>query len=380
MRKSLKGWNLFLILALAGGQINIVEVAGAHPQRFPEAEELGLGEQGSRGAGEQRDRGAEEQRRQRRRGDGETRGLGDTEIRIKEASVNKVSDLMAQGVTRVTGVEVNRTAKGLELILETVAGSERLVPLILPEGNDLVIEILDATLSFSIRNGVTELNPTPGITRVTVNKVNENSIRVRITGAEQAPSAEVVSGRNNLVLSVTPEATTADIESDRSIEVIATGEGAEENYVVPNATTGTRTDTLIRDIPQSIQVIPQEILEEQQVIRLDEALRNVSGVTFGGIDIGRGLRFNIRGFDDAPVLRNGFRQIGVRQSFPETANLEQIEVLKGPASVLFGEIEPGGVINLVTKRPLSEPFYKIQTQFGNRDLTLLCHFPRWELQ
>lgn len=46
--------------------------------------------------------------------------------------------------------------------------------------------------------------------------------------------------------------------------------------------------------------------------------------------------------------------------------MEQIEVLKGPASVLYGEIEPGGLINLVTKKPTSEPFYKIKGQFGNR--------------
>ena len=79
----------------------------------------------------------------------------------------KAADLIAQGMTRVTGVEVNQTAKGLELVLKTVAGSERLVPLILPEGNDLVIDLLDATLAFSIRNGVTETNPAPGINKIT---------------------------------------------------------------------------------------------------------------------------------------------------------------------------------------------------------------------
>ncbi|MGF1590353.1 MAG: AMIN domain-containing protein [Pleurocapsa sp.] len=71
-------------------------------------------------------------------------------------------------MTRVTGVEVKQTPKGLELILKTAVGSERLVPLILPEGNDLVIDLLDATLAFSIRNGVEKLNPAEGITKVTV--------------------------------------------------------------------------------------------------------------------------------------------------------------------------------------------------------------------
>ena len=128
---------------------------------------------------------------------------------------------MAQNnLTRVTRVEVNQTESGLELILKTVAGSERLVPLILPEGNDLVIDILDATLAFSIRNGVTELNPAPGIRRITVNKGDENSVRVRIAGANQTPSAEVVTGRDDLVLSIAPEKATKEREPDEEIAVL----------------------------------------------------------------------------------------------------------------------------------------------------------------
>ena len=60
---------------------------------------------------------------------------------------------LSQGVTRVIGVTVNQTESGLELILETATRSERLVPLILPQGNNLIIDILDATLAFSIRSG-----------------------------------------------------------------------------------------------------------------------------------------------------------------------------------------------------------------------------------
>jgi iron complex outermembrane recepter protein len=133
----------------------------------------------------------------------------ETEVRSQKSKVtsHKLAQNSRQTLTRVTGVEVKQTDKGLELILQTVAGSERLVPLILPEGNDLVIDILDATLAFGIRNGVEQLNPAEGITKVTVNKIDENSIRVRITGETQAPSAEVVPG-SNLVLSVTPEGAT----------------------------------------------------------------------------------------------------------------------------------------------------------------------------
>jgi outer membrane receptor protein involved in Fe transport len=134
--------------------------------------------------------------------------------------------------------------------------------LIQPEGNDLVIEITDATLAFGIRNGVEKLNPAEGINKITVNKIDESSIRVRISGINQVPSAEVVPG-SNLVLSVTPEGATTEQTSDEDIEVIATGEAEEEGYNVDEGNTATRTDTPLRDIPQSIQVVPQEVIRDR---------------------------------------------------------------------------------------------------------------------
>ena len=284
-------------------------------------------------------------------------------------------DLLAQGnVTRVTGVEVIETDEGLELILKTVAGSERLVPLIVPEGNDLVIDLLGATLAFSIRNGLTETNPAPGIRKVTVNNTEENSIRVTITGENQTPSAEVVPGRDDLVLSVTPEDTTAEQEPDEvgairesPLQIIATGQAEEDGYDVDEATTATRTDTPLRDIPQSIQVVPQEVIEDQGVTRIGDALRNVSGVTIQRDRSNASDRFNIRGFDNSRTLRNGFRSGNISGN---TINIspnvvEQIEVLKGPASVLYGQVEPGGVVNYVTKKPLNEPFYNLEFTAGS---------------
>ena len=108
-------------------------------------------------------------------------------------------------------------------------------------------------------------------------------------------------------------------------------------------------------------------MEDQQAVRIEDALSNVSGVAFGGTRGGLDVDFTIRGFNDVPILRDGFRQFGVfGESIPEIANLERIEVLRGPASILYGEIEPGGVINLVTEQPLSEPFYEAHVQVGNR--------------
>ena len=285
-------------------------------------------------------------------------------------AIDKASVLIAQKITRVTGIELEQTNNGLQVIFKTVAGSKRLVPLILPQGNSLAIDILDATLGFSIRNGITEVNPTPGISSIALNKIDDSRIRLTITGENQTPNAEVVPGRNNLVLSVTPDAATAQ-EPDESIDVIVTGQTADNDYNVTDASVGTRTDTAIQNVPQSIQVVPQEVIEDQQVNNVTDALRNVPGIVPS--DSNRTLFNNpvIRGFGGGfdfnidVYRRNGLRDGQGASNTGDTANIERIEVLKGPSSVLYGQGSPGGIINLVTKQPLSEPFYEVSGEIGN---------------
>lgn len=268
-------------------------------------------------------------------------------------------------VVRVTGITLQQTPNGLEIVLQT-SGERQLVPLILVQDNKLIVDILDATLALPTGDEFRQINPIEGIAEVSVVRLDTSSIRLTVTGETQAPTAEAIPAAENLTFDATVGENAAQTDVDEEIEVIATTPGENnDNYFVPDASTGTRTDAPILDIPQSVQVVPERVLEDQQVTRLDEALRNVSGVTFGGTDLGRNLQFNIRGFDEAPVLRNGFRQFGA-DVVPETANLERIEVLKGPASVLYGEIEPGGLINLVTKKPTPEPYYKIEARVGSR--------------
>jgi len=280
-------------------------------------------------------------------------------------------------VVQVTGVRLNRTDGGLELILETASGASPQIFTTSSE-NSLIIDVLNAQLALPDGDEFRQENPTEEIAEISLIQLTPNNIQVVITGTTALPEAEVVPDSQGLVVNVSTASDTAEVvpeqgapetlETEQEIEIVVTQTQAGERYLVPNATTGTRTETPLSDVPQSIQVIPRQVLEDQQAIRLDEALRNVSGVTFGGTDLGRGLEFNIRGFDGIPVLRNGFRQFGAGGIIPEISNLEQVEVLKGPAAILYGEVEPGGVINLVTEQPKSEPFYEIQAQLGNRDL------------
>jgi iron complex outermembrane recepter protein len=295
--------------------------------------------------------------------------IAQTRELVAQNQAEDLDVLIVQGVTRVTGVEVKQTDKGLEVILKTSAGSQKLVPLILPEGNKLVIDLLDANLAFGIRNGVTKTNPAPGIKAVNLAKVDESSIRLTITGESKTPRAEIVPSRQNLVLNIIPENTTAQAKPDQEIEIIATGEADEEDdYNVPDATTATKTDTALRDTPFSVQVVPEQVLEDRKVRRLTDAFLGVSGVDTNQPAVSLFESFNIRGFSTGNfTLRNGVLDISTGTAGSGLANVERVEFLKGPAGALFGQGSPGGTVNIVTKKPLSNPVYDLEASIGNFD-------------
>jgi len=139
-------------------------------------------------------------------------------------------------------------------------------------------------------------------------------------------------------------------------------------YAFPDAAGATKTDTPIMETPVSVQVIPRQVLEDQQIIRLTDALQNVSGVIQSNDGYGTADSFTIRGFDQAEMTyEDGLRLDQYSTSgFPvDLANLDRVEVAKGPASVLYGQAEPGGLVNIVTKKPLDAPYYSLQQQFGS---------------
>lgn len=136
-------------------------------------------------------------------------------------------------------------------------------------------------------------------------------------------------------------------------------------YIRSSSSTATKTNTPVMETPFSIQVIPRQVMQDRQSFRLQDALQNVSGVTFFPNSISNQDASIIRGFETNAFYRNG---VFVPDNFfVEMANVEQVEVLKGPGSILFGRADPGGIINLVTKRPLGTPYYSVQQQAGSFD-------------
>ncbi|HQU81602.1 MAG TPA: TonB-dependent receptor [Pyrinomonadaceae bacterium] len=173
-------------------------------------------------------------------------------------------------------------------------------------------------------------------------------ITVEKTGFEKL-SQEVSSGQQNLVL-------TLKIGS-----VGATVEVASETYTTEEANTATKLNVPLKDVPQSVQVVNQNILRDRATFSFSEAVtQNVSGITRHTTDLtgsGAGDFLRFRGFSGSynnSYLRDGLKQVNYGAN--ETADVERIEVLKGAASVLYGRSEPGGVVNLVSKQPVSDNF------------------------
>lgn len=143
------------------------------------------------------------------------------------------------------------------------------------------------------------------------------------------------------------------------------------DYSLPNASTATKTDTPIMDTPFSVQVVPKQVIQDIQGVRSTDVLDYVSGM-YKASGSGDWLDWSTRrGFNNFP---NGDYRDGA--PFPlgdfmaggmDLANTERVEVLKGPASLLYGNATPGGVVNYVTKKPLSTPYYSLQQQFGSYD-------------
>ena len=152
-------------------------------------------------------------------------------------------------------------------------------------------------------------------------------------------------------------------DSGDDIVVTAVRDEAETNLNVNSAATSTRTGKSLSEQPRSTAVVTAKLIADQQVQSVQEALRNVSGVSAAGGT--QGLpNFTVRGFE-ASTLTNGL--VGSAGGVQPVAGLERVEVLKGPDAVLAGADNLGGVVNIVTKRPVAQPLLNATLEYGSFD-------------
>ncbi|WP_168202826.1 MULTISPECIES: TonB-dependent receptor [unclassified Tardiphaga] len=139
------------------------------------------------------------------------------------------------------------------------------------------------------------------------------------------------------------------------------GDGAGiSGYMTPSQAGVSRYSVPLRDVPQTVNVVSQQLMQDQRTTSVVEALRNVPGITFtageGGV---QGDQINIRGYTARnDIYRDGIRDPGwyARDAF----SFDRVEVYKGPSSFAFGRGSTGGVINIVSKLPQARDFYVVE--------------------
>jgi len=147
-------------------------------------------------------------------------------------------------------------------------------------------------------------------------------------------------------------------------------QGQRQNYRDLSATGATKTDALLIDLPQSVRVMTPDLLADAGVRTLSGALDLASGVSRQSNLGGLWDSYSMRGFTGDPnfgsdYLVNGFSSSRGYNGMRDTANTDRIEVLKGPASALYGRGEPGGTVNIVTKKPRFTPAYSADLGVGS---------------
>lgn len=179
-------------------------------------------------------------------------------------------------------------------------------------------------------------------------QAGKHTITISFIGFETTSRSITLKEGETRVVNV---ALTSSAEQLQHVEI--TGR-KESGYKNTNSFVGTKTATALKDVPQSISYVTKELIQDQQAFRLGDLVKNLSGVTqhthYDDLDI-RGFRSQNNG---QMQMVNGLRTITSFWKQPLTNYLERIEVIKGPASALFGNSSPGGVINRVTKKPLMD--------------------------
>ena len=152
------------------------------------------------------------------------------------------------------------------------------------------------------------------------------------------------------------------------ILVVAHRDEAETSVAVRGTTTSTRTGESLRDQPRNVQVLTAKLLSEQQAQSLPDALRNAGGVTVNAATVQSGVSYTVRGLSSGgavnglPTPANSNFAAGSTQPI---ANVERLEVLKGPDAILLGGDSLGGTVNIVTKKPSADERLYVSSEVGS---------------
>lgn len=146
-------------------------------------------------------------------------------------------------------------------------------------------------------------------------------------------------------------------------------DGPVDGYRATRSSSATRTDVALHETPQSVSVIPRDAIEDSGATRLRDALDYAGGVGRANNFGGQGLTtFTVRGFTTGEFYRNGFPINRGYPNAPDAYTIERLEVLRGPASALYGRGDPGGTFNVVTKQPQAKTQVTLGSQVDDQGM------------
>ena len=184
-------------------------------------------------------------------------------------------------------------------------------------------------------------------TGITYRRTDSNAVTLVPDNA--VPGAVLPSNNEGQIATQEPVSKPFDATEPKPIKVpevvVKDVRNRKDSYTVDDSETAMRMPVPIHDTPRAVEVVTRQVMEDQRVIRFDQALRNVSGVSQISTQGGRAGSFMIRGFrSEVNVFKNGFRDDDVfgTTTTRDIINLERIEVVKGPPSYLYGRSDPGG--------------------------------------
>jgi len=280
-----------------------------------------------------------------------------------------VQPAFAQG-TAITGVQLQQTDRGLELILESSTGKQ-------PEtfrttyGETLIIDLINTQLQLPEGEQISQQNPAPGIASVEVVQQYSNTVRVKLVGTEEVPTAQVNTTVQGVAFNVSTGMKTAEEPAPTPEEEPApTPQQPEAGQQEPIelVVTATRTEERQEDVARSVTVIDREEIEQQTTLTQDigdilgELVPGFGPPTFtdrGNVQTLRGRTPQIL-IDGVPLNINS--RIPIQTRFIAPSSIERIEVVRGPAAIFGGEAK-GGVINIITREPTEQQF-KASTKVG----------------
>ncbi|MCG6538461.1 TonB-dependent siderophore receptor [Pseudomonas sp. KSR10] len=154
-------------------------------------------------------------------------------------------------------------------------------------------------------------------------------------------------------------------------EVVVTADREDDEargYRTRRSASATKTDSPLEEVPQAVSVIPATVLDDLGSPRIEKALDYAGGVArqndFGGLTM---YEYSIRGLTTSEFYKDGFSVNRGYMNPQDPSNVERIDVLKGPASSLYGRGDPGGTINIVSKRPEYDRFARLDLSAGRWD-------------